>query len=276
MAPLGDAAEAVLGEVRRAALGDLAGLAGAEGDGGVVAPDGGQERGEGFGQWALDGVLGHRDALGGGELLGGGGGRGVVGEVGGDELEDVLAVAQILQAVLAEIAEGDVLGQVVADHLLGGEGEEDLAAVAGGHEAGGAVEGGAEVVAAAGVGRAGVDAHAHPQIGEIGIERAPILGGEGYLGVECGGEGVVGVGEGGAKRIAHRLEHMPAVGLDCRAQDLVVADEGCRHGLALLLPALGGAFDVGEQEGEGAGGEGVHDLSAFGGDRRSSMAPLPH
>jgi len=46
--------------------------------------------------------------------------------------------------------------------------------------------------------------------------------------------------------------------LDRSAHELVMADEGRRHCLALGLPALGGGLDVGEGESEGGGaGEGL-------------------
>ena len=59
---------------------------------------------------------------------------------------------------------------------------------------------------------------------------------------------------GGAKGIADGLEDMAAVGFDGLAEQGVVVGEGETHGLGELLPELGAALDVGEQEGDGASG----------------------
>lgn len=72
------------------------------------------------------------------EVLSGGGRSGDVGQVRGDNLEDVLGVGEVLQPVLAEVAELETGGEPVAQELLGGQRDEHLPAVAGGLEAGAA------------------------------------------------------------------------------------------------------------------------------------------
>jgi hypothetical protein len=47
---------------------------------------------------------------------------------------------------------------------------------------------------------------------------------------------------------------------DGGAQEGIVQGEGGLHGVAVALPEGGGAGDVGEEEGDGAGGEGAHGI----------------
>jgi len=79
---------------------------------------------------------------------------------------------------------------------------------------------------------------------------------QGTLGGGGGEQRVDRVREGDLEGVADGLEDRAAVGFDGGAQAGVVAFEGTGHRLLVLLPALGRAFDVGEQEGDRGGGEG--------------------
>ena len=73
------------------------------------------------------------------------------------------------------------------------------------------------------------------------------------LGVDGGGDCGGRRGERREHSVARRLEYAPAADLDGAAQDLVVARQRGGHRVALALPESRAAFDVGEQEGHGAG-----------------------
>ncbi|MDP9358677.1 MAG: hypothetical protein M3R02_26045 [Chloroflexota bacterium] len=64
------------------------------------------------------------------------------------------------------------------------------------------------------------------------------------------------VGEGGADGVANGLEHTAAVVLDGLPQERVVARDRRPHRLGMVLPPLGRAFHVREQEGDGIWREG--------------------
>ena len=56
------------------------------------------------------------------------------------------------------------------------------------------------------------------------------------------------VGEHGAMRLAHRLQDVAAGRLDLLADDAVMAGRRHRHGIAIGLPQLDAALDIGEQQ----------------------------
>ena len=131
--------------------------------------------------------------------------------------------------------------------------------MAGGQQAREAVQPGSEVVAVAGFGGGGVQRHADPQ-------GADVCSGQGSaaqrpLGSERGGDGIRCRGEGRLHGIADRLEEHAAVGLDGRAQQGEVALDRGRHRRPVPLPQRGAALDVGEEEGDGAGGKIGHGPS---------------
>ena len=97
------------------------------------------------------------------------------------ELEDALGAAESLQLVLAHVLQGGAVRQLVGDERSGGRRQQHLAAMAGGHDARGPVEGRTEVVALA-LGRlAGVQTH--PDAERSGL--APRLAHEVLLCVEA-------------------------------------------------------------------------------------------
>ena len=139
-------------------------------------------------------------------------------------------------------------GRSVLHELLGSGGEQNLAAMGGSEEAGGAVDVWAEVVAVALVGVGGVQGGAH-------LERAglrPLFGDERVLGGEGGVQGVGGRGEGGVDAVAAHLDDVAVVVEDGAAQDGIVAGDGRLHGVWVVLPERAAALHVGEEEGDGA------------------------
>ena len=176
------------------------------------------------------------------------------GQIGGEELVEMLGAGEVAEAVFAEMAELHAVREEVANELLGGEREQDLAAVRGGEDAGDAIEGLAEIVAIALLGGAGVQGHADFQF----LDLLPGGGVQSALGLEGAGEPVLRGIEGDAKGVADGLENMAAAGFEGGAQQSVVLREGAAHGLGLALPFLGAAFDVAEEKGDRPGGRRSH------------------
>ena len=83
------------------------------------------------------------------------------GQSGHVNLGDVLGVVQVLQAVLAEVAEGGPVGKVVLHQGAGGPGDQDLAAVPGRGDARGAVHVDADVALVREQRLPGVKTHPH-------------------------------------------------------------------------------------------------------------------
>ena len=138
-------------------------------------------------------------------------------ELGAAELVDPLGRGEVLEAVLAEVVQVDRV-----DEPGGGGREEDLAAVAAGGDARGAVDVDADVALVGEERRAAVEAHAHAD--RPGRELLGRGGGRG----ERGGSG----GEGDEERVALRVDLDAAAGAEGAAQDAPVLGE--RVGVALL------------------------------------------
>ena len=105
-------------------------------------------------------------------------GREGAGQVGLGHLEDALRAGEVGQPVLAEVEELDSGRQLIAEELGRDERGDDLLAVGGVEQAGGAVQRRPEEVAAAALGSAAVERHAHPQrIGPPLADLQGVLGG---------------------------------------------------------------------------------------------------
>ena len=125
------------------------------------------------------------------------------------DLEHTLGTGQVFQHMLAEVEQ---LDPAVLDELLGRERHHDLTAVRGRHHPRRAVDRGAVVVAVAQLGRAGVDAHPHPQW----PGHRPRLRSQRELAGDRGIDGVVRGRERGVEPVAGGLHHIAVVGLDRR------------------------------------------------------------
>jgi hypothetical protein len=115
-----------------------------------------------------------------------------------------------------------------------------LPTVAGRQQASDAVQACTDVIAVVQLGRAGVQGDPHLQwsleLPVLGVQTALSLGSRCHSlggGRKCRTQG-----------IAHRAEDLPAVGPDGLAQDGVVPFQGQAHGVRLMLPQAGAAFDI--------------------------------
>src|SRR5207249_6982274 len=86
------------------------------------------------------------------------------------------------------------------------------------------------------------DCHPHPDLRQLRLQR-PLSGYRRR-------DGIMGCGKDGVESISHRLERVTAMGLDRMAQESIVAGERGVHGGRMLLPELGAALDVREEEGD--------------------------
>ena len=133
--------------------------------------------------------------------------REVVRKTGAGQLEDAFRSGEIAEAVLAQIDEAEVVVEHVTRELFGRERHEDLPAVRRVHQAGGAIDRRAVVVAVAELGVAGVDTDPHPQW----PGHAPGFGDDRPFGVGGGGECIVGTGEDRVDTVAGCLHDLPVV-----------------------------------------------------------------
>ena len=177
--------------------------------------------------------------------------RKVGGQSVDDELEDALGMLQVLEPMLAQVAQGDACGKLAAHQLLGRERDQRLPAMRDGAQPGTAVDGGAVVVALAQVGLAGVQRHAHAQ--RRGCR--PGLGMQRLLEGGSGGDGIGGARKDGEAAVALAAwpHDMPIVLGDDLLDQRIMPHERLAHRIAVLLPERGAALDVGEEEGDGAG-----------------------
>ena len=164
------------------------------------------------------------------------------------DLEQALRSGDVLEPVLAEIAERQIGGELAVDELGRAVGEERLAAVGGAHDAGGVVdvEAGVEAV---GLHRlAGVEADAdHDRL------RLPGVLGERPLPGDRGGDGVARVWEREEEAVALHLHLDAAVCREGLAQQGPVRRQRAHVRLAAeLLQHARRALDVREEEGDGA------------------------
>ena len=79
-------------------------------------------------------------------------------------------------------------------------------------------------------------------------------------GLQGGAQGCPGGGECHAKRIPDDLENVAVVRLHGGLQDGMMAQAQRFPGLAVCLGELCAAFDIGEEEGDRAGGEISHGI----------------
>ncbi len=161
------------------------------------------------------------------------------------ELEQPLRRVEVLQVVVAQVAQLHAVGQLVSHHLANGVGEQHLAAVGGGGDPGRLVDVEGDVPCSGRVGLAGVGAHAHPDLDAVG----PLVGDQGPLGVEAGGNRRAGPAEGHEEAVSLGLDLDAAVGGEGRPQQPAVLLQQLAVALVPdVAEQAGGALDVGEQE----------------------------
>jgi hypothetical protein len=150
------------------------------------------------------------------------------GKVGRLEIEDRLPLDDVAELVATEQPQGRIGGHPAA-HLLGGRPRQQcLPPVARREEPCNAIQGGAEIVAAAMLGCPGVDGHPHADPGQLALQHS--LSGDGCL------DGGLRRSEHRAEGIAHRLEDRAAVALDHIAQERIVTRQRLLHLRGIAFP----------------------------------------
>ena len=151
--------------------------------------------------------------------------------------------------MLAEIHDVDVVGQLVLDEFAGRVRQEHLAAVPGRADARAAVDAHPDIPVATDKRLARVKAHPHANRHAVG----PRLGGERPLQLDRRGDRVACARERDEERVALRVDLVAVEPLDRLADQ---PGMGLKHivvALAELLEQPRRSFDVGEEEGDGAG-----------------------
>ncbi len=181
--------------------------------------------------------------------------RGVIGGKALDQhVVEVLGVSDVLQAVRAEVPQGDPLGQGVLHQASGGVRDQDLSAVGGVGDAGRPVHVDADVVASAEDAIAGVEAHSDAQRGAMG----PMVGGEPPLSGDRRLDGLHGTPEGREERVSVDPDHRASGVIDRPPHDARLLVLHHLEAVPDLLEQARGALDTGEQEGHRPGRQFCH------------------
>jgi hypothetical protein len=175
-------------------------------------------------------------------------GRKLARKAGDDQLIDVFRLVEILQALLAEVAETDVGRGVVEHELPRCRREQDLATVAGGHDARCAVDAEPDVVGLGERGLARMQSHPHPENGPL---RPRVLG-KRTLAVGGGGDRVLGPSEDDEEGVALSADLVSPVLGKRSPQQTPVLGKDVLIALAQDPEQPGRAFDVSEEEGDGS------------------------
>src|SRR5262249_33277727 len=107
-----------------------------------------------------------------------------------------------------------------------------------------------KVVSVSLIGRSGMQGHTdfeHQVAADPGFDALKVLlcGEGGFQGFWCGGEG-------SAEGIPDGLEDGPAIGFGSGTQQGIMTCQGQTHGVGLLLPESGRAFNIGEKKSDGS------------------------
>src|SRR5262249_31402231 len=168
-----------------------------------------------------------------------------------DELVAALRVVDVLQPLLAEVAEADAGRQLVAHQGGGGGREEHLAAVCGMGDPRALVQAQAVIALVADLGLTGVETHPHAALGAL----RPVVLRQRALCLDCRGDGVASAREGVEEGVALRVHLAASVLGEGDAQQATVVGEQVAVLLPELLQQAGRALDVGEEHRDRAGGE---------------------
>ena len=129
-----------------------------------------------------------------------------------------------------------------------GFGQQYLLAVAGDHHSRQPIERRRKIIAIDRPRFADVDRHPHSYLSggaEIGSVEGVLSGNRG---ADRGGDG----GKSGLHRVADRLEHHPALGLDCSSQEIEMMLHCQPHRGRVALPSRRASLDIREEESNGA------------------------
>jgi hypothetical protein len=161
-------------------------------------------------------------------------------QAGDDELADLFGAAHILQAVSAQVFEGNPLRQIIAHQGSGGLGEQHLTAVTRACDACGAVDVYAFVIVDRHPGLTGVQSHAHQQPGILGTG----VRFQSTLHVDDSCHGIVGTWEGDEEAVSLRAHFRPMPPGDGLAYDAVVVVHQCHVILPQVLDQFCGTLNV--------------------------------
>ena len=182
------------------------------------------------------------------------------------DLEEPESVGEPLQPVPPPVGEGQLRGHAgqLPDHLR----DEDLPAGGLGGDPGRGVDRLTVEVVRLGDDLAGVQPDADLEIGKVG---APL--GQRPLDGHGAGQGTPGRSEGHHEPVPQRLDLDAAVGLHLVPHQLLVAPEELLGGMVAVAGAeVGGGFDVGEEDGDRAAGQGLQPSGARRGQRWPAAA----
>ena len=165
-----------------------------------------------------------------------------------DELSKAFGAVDVLQSPLAEIANRYARRQIVLYELPSGAGEQDLASVTGGADTSRLVHPETDVVVLTHFGLPGMQPHPHLYFRAF----RPGVGGEAALSVNSRRDRVFSPTECRKERVALRVHLPAAVCRERRSQNALVLGTRLRIPWAQLLHELRRAFDVREEERDGA------------------------
>ena len=155
--------------------------------------------------------------------------------------------------MLTEVAQARPVRQRVAGQIVRRQREQHLSTMGGGQQARESIETRSEVVPIAWLAAAVWSAIRTVSGSSIS---GPRLRCQRPLGIERRGDGVRGGGEGGLDRVATTvLKSTPPWASMAARRSWKWRSTAGRHRLLVPLPERGAALDVGEEEGDGAGGE---------------------
>jgi hypothetical protein len=161
----------------------------------------------------------------------------------------MFGLGEIFEAMRAKVNERRIGWKISAYENARRVGDQNLPAVSDGHESGNPVNGRTEKIAAAFVGISGVYSHAHVDATNARM----IFFGDSTLRFKRSRQGIGGAGEGNTKGIADRLEDISAVLFKLAAQQRIMTFDRDSHVVAMRLPTLRRAFNVGEEKSYSAG-----------------------
>ena len=177
----------------------------------------------------------------------------------------MLGPVEVLEVRIAELARARALGQVALEQGVRRVREEHLAAVAGVADPGRPVHVEADVAILGDHGLPGVDPHANADVRRLG----PVVCRDAALGVGRRGDRLARPPEHPERRIALRVHLLAVVAAEGGPEDLLMVRHHARVPVAELVDEPGRPFDVGEEEGDGAGGE----LPCHWGEQRTRSGP---
>jgi hypothetical protein len=175
------------------------------------------------------------------------------------ELVDVLGSIEVLEAMLAEVAEADSRQLVILEDGAGRLRKQYLPAVPRRRDPRRAMDAETVVALVADAGLARVHAHSHTTLHSV----RPGMLGERALRRACGQRGVRGLAKGDEEGVALRVDLLSAVLFEGGAQDPAVLGQHLAVPVSQLLEQAGRALDVREEEGDGPARELGHPRVQF-------------